>query len=355
MNRIDRFGQRVWSETGIFLINTGTEITIVKASDDNYYVQVNTNLYRIKHNGEIIRQETVTLGYPVSDPEGGVVLSGRVWTGMIPKLVAQRKDSLGSNLWQEPYVEIADSLHINTHLSIQCNNGYFYYSWYGKKNGIDKVAQFQALRLDGSKLFADGSIQVGIPPLNGTIVVPLEQNKTAFIYYNNDFLPDSLLVQTYDTLGNKLWNENGILIAYPPIEYQSYSTDGNGGFIIGGVINNFTVVAQQISRNGKLGQIITHVEIKQDEQIPQETLLFQNYPNPFNPTTMIKYELPKSSDVTLIIYDILGREVKSLINENQHAGRYEISFNASGLASGVYIYQLRAKGFVSTRKMILLK
>ena len=74
---------------------------------------------------------------------------------MIPKLVAQRKDSLGNNLWQEPYVEIADSLYINTGLSIQYNNGYYYYGWSGTKNGINRIAQFQALRLDGSKLFPE--------------------------------------------------------------------------------------------------------------------------------------------------------------------------------------------------------
>ena len=74
----------------------------------------------------------------VSDPEGGIVLSGRVWTGMIPKLVAQRKDSLGNNLWQEPYVEIADSLYINNQQKIQYNCEYFYYGWSGTKNGINR-------------------------------------------------------------------------------------------------------------------------------------------------------------------------------------------------------------------------
>ncbi|MCZ7614443.1 MAG: hypothetical protein M5T52_13140 [Ignavibacteriaceae bacterium] len=118
---------------------------------------------------------------------GGIIVSGKVWNGMIPKLVAQRKDSLGNNLWQEPYVEVADSLYINTSLSIKQNKNNIYCGWTGKRNGIDKVAQFQVLRLDGSMLFPDESIQVGIPPLNGTIVQPLEENRTAFIYYSSDF------------------------------------------------------------------------------------------------------------------------------------------------------------------------
>lgn len=89
--------------------------------------------------------------------------------------------------------------------------------------------------------------------------------------------------------------------------------------------------------------------------IPKEYNLSQNYPNPFNPVTTIKYDLPNTSDVSLIIYDILGRKVKELVNTKQQAGRYEIQFNASNLASGVYIYQLIAEKYISSRKMILLK
>jgi len=90
-------------------------------------------------------------------------------------------------------------------------------------------------------------------------------------------------------------------------------------------------------------------------QVPAEFSLFQNYPNPFNPTTTIKYDLPNTSDVSLKIYDILGRKVKELVNTKQQAGRYEVQFDASHLASGVYIYQLIAEKYISSKKMILLK
>jgi hypothetical protein len=98
-------------------------------------------------------------------------------------------------------------------------------------------------------------------------------------------------------------------------------------------------------------------ESKETEKdlLPTEYTLYQNYPNPFNPTTTIKYDLPNTSDVSLIIYDILGRKIKELVNAKQQAGRYEIQFNASNLASGVYIYQLIAEKYMSSRKMILLK
>ncbi len=83
--------------------------------------------------------------------------------------------------------------------------------------------------------------------------------------------------------------------------------------------------------------------------------LSQNYPNPFNPSTIIKYQIPASGKVTLKIYDILGREVKTLVDEYQQSGTYEKSFNAANLASGIYFYQIRTNNFVATKKMVLIK
>ena len=91
------------------------------------------------------------------------------------------------------------------------------------------------------------------------------------------------------------------------------------------------------------------------EQIPNEYYLFQNYPNPFNPTTTIKYALPKNEFVKLVIFDILGREIQTLVNEKQSAGTYETIFNASQYPSGVYFYKLTTDGFSETKKMLMIK
>ncbi len=89
--------------------------------------------------------------------------------------------------------------------------------------------------------------------------------------------------------------------------------------------------------------------------IPTEYALFQNYPNPFNPVTTITYQIPKEGLVTLKIYDILGKEVTTLINEEKQAGKYSIDFNASKLSSGVYLYELRSNKYKSTKKLLLMK
>ncbi|MCL4279869.1 MAG: T9SS type A sorting domain-containing protein, partial [Ignavibacteriaceae bacterium] len=83
--------------------------------------------------------------------------------------------------------------------------------------------------------------------------------------------------------------------------------------------------------------------------------LSQNYPNPFNPTTTISYSIKSPGLVSLKVYDILGTEVASLVNENQEAGNYSVEFNAYNLTSGIYFYTLTSGNFVETKKLILLK
>ena len=111
--------------------------------------------------------------------------------------------------------------------------------------------------------------------------------------------------------------------------------------------------------------LIKPVGVEPGGSIVREFKLEQNYPNPFNPSTTINYQLPKSGFVTLKVFDILGREVATLVNEQKSQGRYSVNFSTKGgsasggdalnLASGVYIYQIRANDFVSSKKMILLK
>jgi CubicO group peptidase (beta-lactamase class C family) len=99
--------------------------------------------------------------------------------------------------------------------------------------------------------------------------------------------------------------------------------------------------------------IVTGVE--EGELHPLTYRLEQNYPNPFNPSTTIKYSIPNFSFVNLKVYDILGNEVATIVNEEKPAGSYEVNFEAKGLSSGIYFYKLQAGSFVETRKMILMK
>ena len=113
---------------------------------------------------------------------------------------------------------------------------------------------------------------------------------------------------------------------------------GSGGSGMAGVIN----VEPPVSVSG-------------DDPVVTKFELNQNYPNPFNPTTAIKYSIPVSGEVTLKIFNSLGEEVATIVNEFRSAGNYEIIFNATDISSGVYYYQLKAGNLVKTKKMLLLK
>ena len=90
-------------------------------------------------------------------------------------------------------------------------------------------------------------------------------------------------------------------------------------------------------------------------ELPHEFLLQQNYPNPFNPSTTIRYGLPSRSHVTLAVFNTLGQQVATLVQGEQEAGYHDVHFDASGLASGVYLYRLQAGDFVQSLKLTLLR
>jgi hypothetical protein len=89
--------------------------------------------------------------------------------------------------------------------------------------------------------------------------------------------------------------------------------------------------------------------------LPQQYELLQNYPNPFNPSTQIRYALPVASQVRLAVFNSVGQKVMVLVDGQQSAGRHQVSFDASGLSSGVYLYKLSTPGFSQTKKMLLIK
>ena len=107
-----------------------------------------------------------------------------------------------------------------------------------------------------------------------------------------------------------------------------------------------------------MGAYESEFPVSVDDQNPELLIkykLYQNYPNPFNPTTIIKWQIPDNRFVTLKIYDVLGREVTTLFNEELSAGKYEAVFDASRFSSGIYFYQLKAGKFIETKKMLLIK
>lgn len=104
-----------------------------------------------------------------------------------------------------------------------------------------------------------------------------------------------------------------------------------------------------------LSELVTMLPVENTTELPKEFALYQNYPNPFNPSTTLSFVICHLSFITLKVYDVLGREVTTLVNEEKPAGTYEIKWNATNLPSGVYFYKIQAGSFIETKKMILVK
>ena len=132
---------------------------------------------------------------------------------------------------------------------------------------------------------------------------------------------------------------------------------------VGMVKNVRTLPVSEVHTDDLVSYIATGVNDEVSNHTPSDFLLSQNYPNPFNPSTKIKYSIPniivsetgQSQFVSLKIFDVLGKEVAVMVNEEKPAGSYDLDFNASGLPSGVYFYRLNAGSFTETKKFILMK
>ena len=135
-------------------------------------------------------------------------------------------------------------------------------------------------------------------------------------------------------------NENGV--------GADHFIDLTADLVSGTVVNTFGEMGDHT-----LEDVVTGIEVI--DQLPTDFELSQNYPNPFNPSTQIKFQLKNQEDVSLKVYNLLGQEVATLINETIDAGVYTISFDASNLSAGVYIYSIKAGEFQAAKKMTLLK
>jgi hypothetical protein len=141
--------------------------------------------------------------------------------------------------------------------------------------------------------------------------------------------------------GNKI-----AFFGYDPVSLDSYDDPLYYWY-------GFTTSAPQVKVLEWFG-LITEVE-PVDNTVPNNFKLAQNYPNPFNPSTTVKFSIPQTTKVLLKVYDMLGREVATLIDSEKAAGNYEVNFDASKYASGVYVYTLSAGNYQSTKKMMLMK
>ena len=171
---------------------------------------------------------------------------------------------------------------------------------------------------------------------------------------NLNSLPKSAQIGLNNSIAVNFYVPNGTL-------WLKGLTNATGAFIAKDVrigINVDIYEKSAFEGNGSAPKVANSNTLQKNSsevEIPKSYMLSQNFPNPFNPTTTIKYALPENEKVTIVIYDLLGREVAELVNGEVAAGYHEVEFNANNLASGIYFYRLSVGSFTQVNKMLLMK
>lgn len=155
----------------------------------------------------------------------------------------------------------------------------------------------------------------------------------------------------YDSLGSFQWVKNYFYSQTPEDFINNVALDNQNNVYVTGIslspVSDFDITTIKYSQTTGINQ--------SNSYIPDGFFLFQNYPNPFNPFTVIGYQLANSNFVSLIVYDVLGNKIATLVNEKQNAGSHEISWDATGFPSGMYFYELKTEKLSSVKKMLLIK
>jgi uncharacterized delta-60 repeat protein len=168
--------------------------------------------------------------------------------------------------------------------------------------------------------------------------------------YNNNY---EYSIVKLDTAGMKLWDQNYDYTASSNNIPVNINVDNSGNILIGGYSGNSSWSVFDLVKYSQPGFIPTGISGTLKNSYRYK--LFQNYPNPFNPVTHIRYSIPKASFVIIKLYDILGREISTLISKEENAGSYELKLDGSNLSSGVYFYRMSAGNFSESKKLIILK
>lgn len=191
---------------------------------------------------------------------------------------------------------------------------------------------------------ADGV--AGAIQTSGTVTLDSEAN---FTFNGSEAqVTSELMPMTINDL--VIENEGGVTLS------QVTTIQGTLRLVAGQLDNTipFTLGPEaSISEEG--GSLLIPVSTEKTAEIPTEFALHQNYPNPFNPSTVIEYDVKARSHVTVSVYDATGREVMELVNGSHAPGSYQVEWNATGVASGVYYYQIRAGDWSATRSLMLVK
>ncbi|MBN1407086.1 MAG: T9SS type A sorting domain-containing protein [Calditrichaceae bacterium] len=299
--------------------------------------------------------------YVQQTKDGGYIISG--YTTLIDKEIwIIKTNSLGDTSWTKTYgseyIDIAHSIYETI------NGGYFLAGEYTEEGELGLENHIWLLLTDSwgdtlwTKKINTGSWEDYIYSMkrtsDGGYILCGEKYYDDF---NSDIylikLDDMYIEQWYNTIGQNL-GEKG-----DDKNYRGFDVTEtfDGGYIITGFkwiwfgINEYMdLCLLKVNNKGQITNLHSY-----NQKMPLNDMLFSNYPNPFNSITTIQYNLTKDVNVMLEVFNVQGQKVKTLVNSHQKAGRYEVQFDGANLASGVYIYKIKAGNFTQSKRMLLIK
>lgn len=306
----DTSGNRIWSHT----------------FNDTHYISYHINEFIQINNGLIFSG--------IKETPGGY--SGFLW----------KYDLNGNLMWQKTYnaMQIINSIAVNSDLT---------FLTVGLKNYFMFTAKYD---IYGNQLWEKNYIEDSLR--SGNSIKKAGNNRFVIASNNNKFQGKCLIIDSTGNIVSSIDHEYGL---NDWVDYRNVISVSDSGFVFTGII--------EFDENGPVDWIVvktdkygntTPIGIEPvSSQVPDQLKLYQNYPNPFNPETKIRFEIPAnrnmfSANIRFYVYDITGRVIYKLY-DNKPAGVYEISFNASDLASGIYFYTIESGGMKQMKKMILLK
>ena len=346
----------------IVYVNGGGVQVLNDAANNLYFAGGNSNgqeSYKYNSNGNTIwfaRDTIFATGKILLDKKNNYFLGGQYYNNILFEEIAVLKyDSLGNRKWLKTHNQISESQRDLFKDFVLDSSGNIYVTGISAHQGqigwdyttikYNENGDSLWVRIFNPVLGSDDAANSITLDKSGNVIVTGRSNnnsigsKIATVIYNNDGF-----------IKHVLYYDNNL--PFSNHEGKKITTDYNNHIVIAGnSMNNtgfYDIVVLKYSQVIGINQI--------SPEVPSITKLFQNYPNPFNPVTNFRYQIPYNAFVSLKIYDITGKEITTLINEEKSAGTYIVSFNAADLATGIYYYNFRAgNNFNQTKKLLLLK
>ncbi|MFN3872819.1 MAG: T9SS type A sorting domain-containing protein [Ignavibacterium sp.] len=383
--RIDTNGNIMWDSTGAILTDGAVDTRSPRIVRNQMGISV---VYRFTSGGYAIYYQIVdstgSLKFPapgklvtvdgpqvatsvaLADTANGeaVIIS---WPANSGGLFAQAIDTLGNKLWGDDPVAINNVPGGHSELRIvrSYNTTDYYLVWKdGRRINVANDIYAQKLNNLGQAQWTENGIKVSGTPYTFTNVSMSTNNNGIYVSWSETNNPQGqgIYAQRINPDSTFAWQSNSVRLTDQFVNAGIVTLNpdiNNGGAVVifsyagppSGTGEN--LYAKYIGANGVLGGV-TSIEEESINQ-PNGFYLSQNYPNPFNPSTKISWQSPVGSHQTLKVYDVLGNEVATLVDEYRSAGRYEVDFDASGLSSGVYFYTLQIGTNIQSKKMILMK